>query len=156
MRRATGRELGGVGRETDVADTREVEPEADRVAVDRRDHWHFAIPQGADQALHAAAIVGARRLGRSEPPDAAAGLHAFEVSAGAEARSGSRQDDAAYAGVLFRPAQGVDDVQTILLGADGVAAVGAVQGQGRDAVGGGVLHEAFAHLGGTQSGVLSR
>ena len=141
-----GSELGGVGRQPDVADAGQVEAEADRVAVDGRDHRHFAIPQGADHALDAAAVVRAGRLGRAEAADAAAGLHSLEVAAGAEAGSGAGQHDAADAGVLFGPAQGVDDVLAILLRADGVAALGAVQGQGDDAVGGGVLHEALGHL----------
>ena len=141
-----GSELGRVGREADVADAGQVEAEADRVAVDGRDHRHFAIPQGADHALDAAAIVRAGRLGRAEAADAAAGLHSLEVAAGAEAGPGAGQHDAADAGVLFGPTQGVDDVLAILLRADGVAALGAVQGQGDDAVGGGVLHEALGHL----------
>src|SRR5262249_362071 len=89
--------------------------------------------------------VGAGRLGRAESADAAAGLHAFEIAAGAEARPGAGQHDAADARVVLGPAHGVDDVLAILLGADGIAAVRAVQGEGGDAVGRGVVHEAVGH-----------
>ena len=78
--------------------------------------------------------------------DAAAGLHSLEIAAGAEAGPGAGQHDAADAGVLFGPPHGVDDVLAILLRADGVAAFGAVQGEGDDAVGRGVLDETLGHL----------
>jgi hypothetical protein len=142
-----GCELGRVGREADVANAGQVEAEADRMAIDRSDHRHFAIPQRADHPLYPAPIVGAGRLRRAEPADAAAGLHPFEIAAGAEAGPGAGQQDAADARVFLGPAHCVDDVLAVLLGADGVAAFRPVQGQGDDAIGGSVVHETVGHGG---------
>src|ERR1044071_1156281 len=115
------------------------------MAIDGCDHGHFAIPQRADHALNAAPIVRAGRFRRAEAADAAAGLHPFEIAAGAEARAGARQHDAADAGVVLGPSQGIDDVLAVLLRADGVPTVGTVQCEGGDAVGGSVLDEAVGH-----------
>src|ERR1700730_16207660 len=103
------------------------------MAVDGRNHRHFAIPQRLDYALNTPTIVAPSRVRRIERSDPVAFLHRLEIAAGRERSSPARQYDTADRRVIVRSRDGLDDVAAVLMRTDGVSNLGACEREGSHA-----------------------
>ena len=104
------------------------------MAVHSGDGRNFRVEQRAGDALDAAAVIGAGRIGLIEHPDALALLHRFEIAPGAEGLAIAGQDDAADALVVVERLQRGANVLAIFVRADRVHRLRLVHPEDRDAI----------------------
>jgi hypothetical protein len=108
----------------DVAHAGQVEPGADRMAVDGGDHRQLAVPQRERDALDAAPVVVARGQRRRQRTDSHPIAHRLEIAAGTECTAGAGEDQHRHLGVGAGALDGVDQRLAVGVAADGIALAG--------------------------------
>ena len=114
------RELCALSGDANIAQAGDVVTQPDGVPVDCGDHWYLEVVNRADDPLHTSTVVGACRVRLLQWTYPCALLDRFQVAAGTERATGTRQDTRRDTTIVGDRLQRADEILAVLMAADGV------------------------------------
>ena len=118
--------------DAEIAHRREIASDADGRPIHRRDHRNVEALEGERDPLHAAPIIVLDLERGTTATEARAGAHLFQISACAESRIGTGEDDDALGAIGVESDEAVDEFGAVLEARDRVAALRTVKPDDRD------------------------